>query len=233
MINSGLTTSLFRLGDADETPSCQSSGSTSGRSLPLGVWEFVEPVEDHHKNDEPPEDHSRDEEHNRPSRINARNLLRRRRGSPIPGFGMSSYRTISHGLSPSRASLHPLLLCIDDNEVVLDVLYHVLKKHGYHTLSASSGRLGIQVFKENAVDLVILDHDMPGMDGRETAEELRHLDSRVPIIMSSGAPDISARVGRLADAYVSKGVEYGFLLSAIANLLPLIKTDQEQSGPRH
>ncbi len=68
--------------------------------------------------------------------------------------------------------------------------------------------------------LVILDHDMPDMDGRETAEELRHLDSKVPIIMSSGVPDISARVGRLVDAYVPKGIESSFLLSAISNLLP-------------
>jgi CheY-like chemotaxis protein len=211
----------------------QSSRSTAGRNLPPGGLEFVEPAEDHHKNDEAPEDHSRDQEPNSSLRTDARNHFQRRRGSPKPGLGMTSCPTISHGLSPSRPPLHPLLLCIDDDEAVLEMLFRVLEKHGYNSLSASSGRLGIQAFKENVVDLVILDHNMPGLDGRETAEELRHLDSRVPIIMSSGTPDISARVGRLVDAYVPKGIEYSFLLSAIANLLQLTKTRQEQSGPRH
>ena len=144
---------------------------------------------------------------------------------------MTSCPTISHGLSPSRPPLHPLLLCIDDDEAVLEMLFQVLEKHGYNSLSASSGRLGIQIFKENAIDLVILDNDMPGMDGRETAEELRHLDSRVPIIMSSATHDISVRLGRLVDAYVAKGVDYRFLLSTISNLLPLTKTGLEQRGP--
>jgi CheY-like chemotaxis protein len=211
----------------------QSSRSTAGRNLPPGGLEFVEPAEDHHKNDEAPEDHSRREEPNSLSPTSGRILFQRRRGSPKPGLGMTSCPTISHGLSPSRPPLHPLLLCIDDDEAVLEMLFRVLEKHGYNSLSASSGRLGIQAFKENVVDLVILDHNMPGLDGRETAEELRHLDSRVPIIMSSGTPDISARVGRLVDAYVPKGIEYSFLLSAIANLLQLTKTRQEQSGPRH
>jgi hypothetical protein len=49
--------------------------------LPLGGSEFVEPVEDHHRNDEAPEDHSRDEEPNSLSPTSGRNLFRRRRGS--------------------------------------------------------------------------------------------------------------------------------------------------------
>jgi DNA-binding response OmpR family regulator len=133
---------------------------------------------------------------------------------------MTSHSTISDGWSPSKVSLHALLLCIDDNEAVLDCVTSILEKHGYRTLPATCGRIGIQLFKENEVDLVILDHDMPNMDGRETAEELRHLNSKVPIIMSSGVPDIAARVGRLVDAYIPKGIEYSFLLSAISNLLP-------------
>ena len=59
----------------------QSSRSIAGRSLPLGGSEFVEPVEDHHRNDEAPEDHSRDEEPNSLSPTSGRNLFRRRRGS--------------------------------------------------------------------------------------------------------------------------------------------------------
>lgn len=65
---------------------------------------------------------------------------------------MTSYSTISDGSSRSKVSLYPLLLCIDDNEAVLDCVTQILEKHGYHTLPAICGRAG-QLFKENEVDL--------------------------------------------------------------------------------
>ena len=117
-------------------------------------------------------------------------------------------------------SLPPLLLCIDDDELVLGCVTSVLEANGYRTLSASCGPLGIQLFKGNAIDLVVVDHDMPEMNGREVAEELRRLDSKVPIIMHSGYSEISAAAGLLVNAYVPKGTEFNSLLSAIANLHP-------------
>src|SRR5947208_14293462 len=93
-----------------------------------------------------------------------------------------------HSSPLSKVSLPPLLLCIDDDELVLGCITSVLEANGYRTLSASCGPLGIQLFKRNAVDLVVVDHDMPEMNGCEVAEELRRLDSTVPIIMCSGSP---------------------------------------------
>ena len=125
-----------------------------------------------------------------------------------------------HSSASSKASLPPLLLCIDDDELVLGCVTSVLEAHGYRTLSASCGPLGIQLFKRNAIDLVVVDHDMPEMNGWEVAEELRRLDSKVPIIMHSGSPENSARAGALVDAFIPKGTEFNFLLSAIVNLHP-------------
>ena len=125
-----------------------------------------------------------------------------------------------HSSASSKASLPPLLLCIDDDELVLGCVTSVLEANGYRTLSASCGPLGIQLFKGNAIDLVVVDHDMPEMNGCEVAEELRRLDSKVPIIMHSGNSEISADAGVLVNAYVPKGTEFNFLLSAIVNLHP-------------
>ena len=125
-----------------------------------------------------------------------------------------------HSSASSKASLPPLLLCIDDDELVLGCVTSVLEANGYRTLSASCGPLGIQLFKGNVIDLVVVDHDMPEMNGREVAEELRRLDSKVPIIMHSGYSEISAAAGLLVNAYVPKGTEFNSLLSAIANLHP-------------
>ena len=125
-----------------------------------------------------------------------------------------------HSSVPSKSVLPPLLLCIDDDELVLGCVTSVLEANGYRTLSASCGPLGIQLFKGNAIDLVVVDHDMPEMNGREVAEELRRLDSKVPIIMHSGSPENSARAGAFVDAFIPKGTEFNFLLSAIVNLHP-------------
>lgn len=131
---------------------------------------------------------------------------------------MSSNPAVLRISDLSGAPLRPLLLCIDDDESVLECMTSLLEKYAYRTLPASGGLLGIRLFKEYDVDLVILDYDMPGMNGREVAGELRRLNSKVPIIMSSGTPDVSARVGSLVDAYIPKGAEFNFLLAAIANL---------------
>jgi DNA-binding response OmpR family regulator len=126
---------------------------------------------------------------------------------------------MSTGYSSSQPSaLCPLLLCIDDDRVVLECVTWLLEKHGYRTLGASCGVVGIQLFTEHAVDLVILDYEMPGMNGGEVAQQLRRLNSQVPIIMSSGSA-VSARVATLVDAYVPKAGEFDCLFAAISNLL--------------
>lgn len=132
---------------------------------------------------------------------------------------MNSSSAVLRISDPSGASLRPLLLCIDDDESVLECMTSLLEKYEYRALPASGGLLGIRLFKEYDVDLVILDYDMPGMNGREVAGEMRRLNSKVPIIMSSGTQDVSSRVGSLVDAYIPKGAEFSSLLAAIAKLM--------------
>ena len=122
----------------------------------------------------------------------------------------------------------PLLLCIDDDQVILECVTWILEKHGYRTLVASSGWVGIRLFMEHTVDLVIVDHDRPGMDGREVTEELRRLRSEVPIIMSSGS-DVPAPAAALVDACIPKGIEFKILLAAISSLLPFQHDGQRRS----
>jgi DNA-binding response OmpR family regulator len=122
----------------------------------------------------------------------------------------------------------PLLLCIDDDRLVLECVTWILEKHGYRTLAASSGWAGIRLFMEHAVDLVIVDQNMPGMNGREVTEELRRLKSGIPIIMSSGS-DIPACAAALVDACIPKGVEFDSLLAAISNLLPFQQNGHSRS----
>ena len=120
---------------------------------------------------------------------------------------------------PPRVPSQTLLLCIDDDEAVLTCVTWILEKYGYRVLSALRGETGIQVFKENAIDLVIVDYEMPGMNGCRVAEELRRFNAKVPIIMRSGNREMPLCTGLAVDACVPKGGDFSSLLSAITNLL--------------
>ena len=68
------------------------------------------------------------------------------------------------------------------------MLKDVLEYLGYHVLTAENGAAGIDVFKANqpAIDLVILDMNMPVMDGRELFQALKKLAPDVKALLATG-----------------------------------------------
>lgn len=76
-----------------------------------------------------------------------------------------------------------IILCVDDNEQDLSVLAFMLATNGYRVLSASSGQKAIDIFAENAVDLVLTDFSMPQMNGDQLVRRLKQMASHVPVIM--------------------------------------------------
>jgi CheY-like chemotaxis protein len=79
-----------------------------------------------------------------------------------------------------------LLLCIDDSEAGLAVRKALLQGCGYRVITASSALDGIALFVRHRPDMVILDFQMPEMNGDLVAKVLRRLNPEVPIIMLSG-----------------------------------------------
>ncbi len=86
------------------------------------------------------------------------------------------------------------ILIIEDNSEMQQLLKKVLGSH-YHIVSAYSGTEGLLLFKQTAVDLVLLDRMLPGKSGDEVLTELR-LHSKVPIIILT-ALDARADVSKL------------------------------------
>jgi CheY-like chemotaxis protein len=78
------------------------------------------------------------------------------------------------------------ILIIDDDEHVREATRIVLTANGYDVLTANGGPAGIAMIRENAVDLVILDVFMPGMDGLTTAQAIHSEHPNLPIIAVSG-----------------------------------------------
>ncbi len=79
------------------------------------------------------------------------------------------------------------VLVIDNDESVLDAIAVRLADQGMGCITALTGTQGLQEFRENSVDLVITDLNMPGYDGISLAETIRST-SQIPIILMTAYP---------------------------------------------
>lgn len=98
------------------------------------------------------------------------------------------------------------VLLVDDNPTNLQVLYEALQEEGYELLVAQSGEEALRIAEEAVPSLVLLDINMPGMDGYETCEKLKqNPKTRDAVIVY-----LSARgdVGDKLKAFDSGGVDY-------------------------
>jgi CheY-like chemotaxis protein len=111
-----------------------------------------------------------------------------------------------------------VVLCVDDNPDVLDCEKAFLESFGYTVLTAPSGGKALELASIHAVDVVIVDYLMPGMDGGAVAVEIRRIRPQAPIIMLSGELDIPEHVLKGVDAFVAKDRLASHLLPTIAQL---------------
>jgi CheY-like chemotaxis protein len=111
-----------------------------------------------------------------------------------------------------------VVLCIDDNQDVLECEKEFLESFGYTVLTAPSGGKGLELASIHSVDVVIVDYFMPEMNGQEVAIEMRRLRPQAPIIMLSGEPDIPKQALKWVDAFITKDRLSSQLLPTIAQL---------------
>jgi PAS domain S-box-containing protein len=81
-----------------------------------------------------------------------------------------------------------LVLVIDDEAAILNIARETLESYGYTVLTAASGDVAVEIFRERHQDvrLVLTDMSMPGLSGAQTIRALRALDPGVPIVATSG-----------------------------------------------
>jgi DNA-binding NtrC family response regulator len=85
------------------------------------------------------------------------------------------------------------LLAVDDQPEILETVSRVLGR-SHEVLRARSGKEALRLFETSTPDCVLLDIDMPGMDGIEVLRRLTKLDPNVPVIMLTGVLDVKAAV---------------------------------------
>jgi DNA-binding NtrC family response regulator len=96
--------------------------------------------------------------------------------------------TIGEAL-PSKAIRERSILVVDDEESVRLSLAAVLEREGYKVFTAESGEEGLRLLKANPIQLVITDHNMPGMNGVEFLKLVRERNPDVLRLMLTGDPD--------------------------------------------
>ena len=126
------------------------------------------------------------------------------------------------------------ILIIDDDTENLSVLADMLKS-SFEPLTASSGREGIQQAVRVQPDLILLDVNMPEMDGFEVCQRLREQPSTrsIPIIMLTTASGLDARVKGLdigADDYVTKPFQIRELLARVNARLRRQEIQEKREG---
>jgi CheY-like chemotaxis protein len=111
------------------------------------------------------------------------------------------------------------ILCIDDHWSGLMGRKLLLEKSGYEVLEASGGDEGLKLFRSHAVDAVVVDYQMPGMNGDVVAAEMKRINARVPIMLLSAYGPLPKSKLSSVDSFVSKSQPANIMLSTLQNLL--------------
>ena len=114
------------------------------------------------------------------------------------------------------------ILIVDDEAGVRDLLGDALRIAGYETLVASDGDEALTLWRTNAVELCIVDVNMPTMNGFEFVEAVRRDNDALPILLLSArdaAVDVAHGLRIGADDYVRKPFSLEELLLRVAAIL--------------
>ncbi|MDD2338589.1 MAG: response regulator, partial [Geobacteraceae bacterium] len=116
------------------------------------------------------------------------------------------------------------VLLAEDDDSVRDLMKTVLGEAGYRVLEAANGLDAVKLFQEQreAVNLVILDVIMPGMNGKAVYDEVRKIHPHMKVLFCSGyASDIIHKKGILDDGinFISKPLTPQAFLKAVRRVL--------------
>lgn len=121
------------------------------------------------------------------------------------------------------------ILVVDDEPDFLELVEYNLKLAGFEVSLATSGQMAVEMAQKLRPTVILLDRNMPGMDGMEVLSELRHnaLTERIPVIMltaHSQLGEIEQAFETGADGHISKPVELGRLGAIVKAKLQKIGT---------
>ncbi len=123
------------------------------------------------------------------------------------------------------------LLVVDDEPLNRDLMSRRLSKRGFNIFLAANGREAIDWLESNTVDLVLLDVEMPEMNGLEVLQVIRksHTPAQLPVIMVTGkssSEDVVTALEAGANDYVTKPIDFPVALARIQTQLSRKHTEK-------
>jgi CheY-like chemotaxis protein len=117
-----------------------------------------------------------------------------------------------------RESYKPLVLCVDDNEEILTVTKIALEGKGYRVLTVTNGADALKAFASCEVDAVILDYEMPGMNGAQVALEMKRIKPHIPKMLFSSSDRIPSEEAKAFQDRCSKPTSLLKLVARVREL---------------
>jgi two-component system alkaline phosphatase synthesis response regulator PhoP len=123
------------------------------------------------------------------------------------------------------------VLVVEDDKDIADLIVHYLQKAGHVVDAIGSGALVVPRVSSERPDLIVLDLMLPGMDGMQVCEALRHdpATASIPIIMLTARGEESDRIAGLelgADDYVTKPFSPKELVARVSALLRRVQRSE-------
>ncbi len=117
------------------------------------------------------------------------------------------------------ARLLSTILCIDDHWTRLIGRKTLLEMNGYRVLETTNADEGLKLFRTSAVDAVVLDYQMPGLNGDVVAARMKRMKPHVPILLLSLYGPLPDNKLESVDVFLLISQEPKFLLSSLQQLL--------------
>ena len=128
------------------------------------------------------------------------------------------------------------ILIVDDEKNYPPILSAILAEEGYETLMAFSGAEALQILEQAAVDLIVTDMKMPGMDGIMLLERIKADDPELPVIMMTAHGTVEKAVEAMqkgAYNYILKPFDNERLVIYVQKALTMFRVVKENRRLRH
>jgi DNA-binding response OmpR family regulator len=106
-------------------------------------------------------------------------------------------------------------LLVDDDRDQLAMRKRILEGSGYEVFTARDAHEGMQLFESEMPDAVVLDYEMPGVNGGVLAGRLRRVNKAVPLVMLSGCTSVPSGALRAIDTFIKKPSAPSVLIKTI------------------
>ena len=114
------------------------------------------------------------------------------------------------------------IVIVDDEEDLLELLEYTLQKEGFETIGCLNTKTVVQILEEEDIDLLIMDRNLPGVEGSEFVAKLRDEGLDIPVIFLSAKDsdkDIESGFLRGGDDYITKPFNMKELVLRIRSVL--------------